>query len=531
MQSVELVLSVINVAILTALIAPLVLWRYRRAVLAGMMEASGSPLAWTASSAASASRAEFHDPLAWEARLRPRVFAAAIAATLVPSLLLASLFLYWGDLPRSPAVLVMLAGVTVSAAVPVYAILVAAPPLRTAWLWVQTMAVIGALVVIASMVQRVATGRQPTLDQLWNFVTFLELAAVRLAAPALAGLMTGARRVRGVAPITFAGLLVFGFAPFLGIAFTQWLTTTRSGSSVVLSLGGLETGFVLLSLPVGLVAWWRLRQLARDYELKQFSEAQLLARTWWLLVVANEALEMLVVYPSWTATIGTVAVSTVAYLSFGFVLARALKWANPADTRPPRRTLLFLRVFGHTARTERLLDRIAARWRLYGAVTMIAGPDTAGRTLDPGDFLRFAAGDLASTFVTSREALDRRLATLDLDVDPDGRYRLDEFCCRDTTWKATVVELIDRADAVVMDLRSFNPNRGGVEFELQQLSTRLPPGRLVLVVDERSQSVLQQDAAAESVSRAGATTVSVERNTVAETNRLFETLIRAAYAS
>src|SRR5512135_3175111 len=110
MQAIELVVSVVNMAILTAVIAPLVLWRYRRAVLAGMMEAPGAPLDWTSAPRVATARPAAADPLAWEARLRPRVFAAASAATIVPSLLLAYLFLYWGDLPRSPAVVLLTAG-------------------------------------------------------------------------------------------------------------------------------------------------------------------------------------------------------------------------------------------------------------------------------------------------------------------------------------------------------------------------------------------------------------------------------------
>jgi hypothetical protein len=522
MQAIQLVVSVVNAAILTALIAPLVLWRYRRAVLNGMAVATGAPLTWSAAPAApAATRAATNDPLAWEARLRPRVFAAALAATLVPSFLLAYVYLYQGGMQRSPAVVLLVAGVTMSAAVPVYSVIMAVPTRRTVWLWLVTMIGLAAAGVVATMVQRLVTARQPTIDQLFNFVVFFQLAAVALPGPALMGLATGARRIRGVAPITFAGLLVFGLAPYLGIAVTQWLTSTRAGSELVLSSAGLETGFVLLSLPVGLLAWARLKRLAGDYEAKRFSEAQLLARTWWLLIVASLGLDMLVVYPGWRAVVLTVFSCVIAYVTFDRGLTRALAIANPSTGRLSRRTLLMLRVFGHTTRTEGLLDRIEARWRLFGPVTMIAGPDIVGRTLDPGDFLRFAAGDIAASFVTSREDLDRRLATLDLDADPDGRYRFDEFCCRDNTWKATVVELIDRADVVLMDLRSFVPGRAGVEFELQQLSARLPHERVVLVVDERSRPA----------AGAGMVTVLMERNTRAETDALFATLVRAAYGA
>ena len=40
----ELVYHFINVVVMTALVAPLILWRYRRAVLAGMMDPGGAAL-------------------------------------------------------------------------------------------------------------------------------------------------------------------------------------------------------------------------------------------------------------------------------------------------------------------------------------------------------------------------------------------------------------------------------------------------------------------------------------------------------
>ena len=43
---------------------------------------------------------------------------------------------------------------------------------------------------------------------------------------------------------------------------------------------------------------------------------------------------------------------------------------------------------------------------------------------------------------------------------------------------------MDRADAVLMDLRDFSKKRAGCAFELQQLGQRLDPRRLVLAVDD-----------------------------------------------
>jgi hypothetical protein len=107
----------------------------------------------------------------------------------------------------------------------------------------------------------------------------------------------------------------------------------------------------------------------------------------------------------------------------------------------------------------------------------------AARTIDPGDYLRWLTARTDGIFITSHADLGARLLALDTAPDPDGRYRVNEFCCRDNTWQATVVKLMQRADAVVMDVRGVTRSRHGCEFELEQLSQRLPLRRLVLVAD------------------------------------------------
>jgi len=538
----ELAAHFISIIVLTLLVAPLVLWRYRRAVLAGMRDAPGnalplpavgSGLPGAAVAAAPPADLQAHAAaagpaaaLAWEKGVRRRVFVATLLATGLPSLLLAWLYIVMGDQPSTPAHVLLKAGVSASIAVPVFAVLTATPFWRALRLWLLTLAGMGAFGVALSMLQRPFYGRAPSLDQTLNFVLFFQLAAVTLWLPMLLGMATGARRVRGVAPIAFAGLLVFSLAPLLGMRLTQWLTGTSTGAGWVLSGPGLETGFVALALPAGLVAWWRLKTLARAYEHKAFSDAQLLARTWWLVMVAVTAVEMVSVYPGTVPLLQILAVSTLAYLVFPPLLARGLRWAYAAAPRPAPRTLLLLRVFGDTARTEALFDRIASRWQLFGPVTMIAAPDVIARTVDPGDFLRFALGHIGTSFVNSRADLDRRLATMDERPDPDGRYRINEFCCRDNTWQATVVELMQRADAVVMDLRGFNAQRMGCEFELRELAARLSPERVVLVVDGSTDRALLGRH-----SRVGETAMQVaevQRGKGQQADAAFEALLHAA---
>ncbi|MGZ8259308.1 MAG: hypothetical protein ACXWUL_02015 [Caldimonas sp.] len=525
----ELLATFMNVMLMTVIVTVFVLWRYRRAVLAGMQHRVGSalPLPLPRAPAASASPASTVDAaLAWEARLRRRIFAGTLAAVFVPSLLLALQYHAFGNLPLAPANLFLSAAVTTSVAVPIYALLTATPLRKALWVALWTLCGLAAAIVVASMLQRLFHGKAPSLDQSLNFLLFFQLAASSLWLPLLLGAAIGVRRVRGVAPLAFAALLVFAIAPLLGVRLTQWLLGTRWSIDWVFAGPGIDAGIVVLALPVGLLAWWRLKALARAYEAKRFSDAQLLAHSWWLLLVASHAVTLVNAHPGTVPMLQIAAVSVVAYLLVPFLLAQALRWAQRGATPPPKRTLLLLRVFGDTRRTETLFKRIASRWQRFGPVTMIAAPDVVAGTVDPGDVLRFVSGNLDAGFITSQEDLTRRLATMDVDADRDGRFRINEFCCRDDTWRATVVALIERADAVVMDLRSFTAERRGAEFELRQLAVRTSAERVVLIVDPSTDRALLAEVVA-----SGATplkTMEIRRGDARQTDAAFAALLAAA---
>jgi hypothetical protein len=494
----ELVFTFVNVVLLTVLVSPLILWRYRRAVLAGMMDRGGMALQLapivappTAHAEAAAQESSAASARAWERRLRRRIFIGVLAALFAPALLLAAQSLWMGRQPLTPAHLVLVAGTTTcSMTVPIFAVLTATPFWRALRHWLVMLCALAAFDVALSMLQRPFYGKTPTLDQAMNFVYFFQYAAVSLWLPMLLGLAIGARRVRGVAPLAFAALLVFALAPLFGTRLTQWLAGMQWSAGWVLALSGFDVGTVILALPIGLLAWWRLRALAGGYQAKRFSDAQLLAHSWWLLVVASSTTERVSSYPGTGPLLEILAVSAAAYLLFPWLLGHALRWAQDGAPPPAPRALLLLRVFGNTARTEALFDRSATRWQRFGPVTMIAAPDVGARTVDPGDLLRFATGDIAAGFIKSQQDLARQLAAMDLLPDRDGRYRVNEFYCRDDTWQATVVELIARADTVLMDLRGFGAERRGCEFELRELQTRSSADRVVLVVDASTDRAL-----------------------------------------
>src|SRR5207248_2093380 len=138
-----------------------------------------------------------------------------------------------------------------------------------------------------------------------------------------------------------------------------------------------------------------------------------------------------------------------AATAIGFALLRAAP-------RPKPRTLLLLRVFALGTRSERLFDLLRAHWLRLGNISLIAGPDLITTTVEPHEFLDFLGGQLSRQFVRDRADLGRRISGMDTKIDPDGRFRVNEFFCRADTWQITMRELAACSDAVLMDLRSFS---------------------------------------------------------------------------
>lgn len=510
----------INSVLVTVVVALFVLWRYRRSILDGMLQGDSVALPLPAVGASLTTGQAAGNLPASERLLRRKIAAAWLLTAAICSLPMAFAYMYAANMAPSPTYALGLTFCYMLAALPMIAVSLAWPPLRIIGGFVAMMLSFAAIVLAAGIMQR-ALGGRPVGWQIFGLVPlFFDMAWNQLWMAGLFWLLSWPTRLRGVVPITFAALLVFGFAPFAGSRLTAALAGTDFGTPWVLALG-LNGVFILIALPVGWLAWLRLRKLAFDYENKRFSDAQLLARTWWLMLVVTIGFDIMI---GRERPLFALLLVVGEILLFAPVNDLVLRVFGVAQAAAPAPTLLLLRVFGDTARTERLFDRVAARWRLIGPVTMIAAPDVTARTIDAGDYLRWLIGRVDELFVTSRPSLDAKLAGLDRRPDPDGRFRLNEFCCRDSTWQATVVELMHRADVVIMDVRGITQARRGCEFELQQLAQRLPPGRLVLVVDETTdRSVLQ---AAYGPGLAAVRLVEVRRSW--EADRAYGALIEAA---
>jgi hypothetical protein len=167
--------------------------------------------------------------------------------------------------------------------------------------------------------------------------------------------------------------------------------------------------------------------------------------------------------------------------------------STDGDGKARHPSLLVLRVFAQERSSEGLFDALSKRWLRAGSIGLIAGPDLVTSTVEPHEFLEFVSGRLSRRFIESEAELERRLADRDTRPDPDGRYRVNEFFCRQNTWMMTMRRLAADSDAVRMDLRSFSPRNQGCLWELEQLLVEVPLGRVLVVTDETTNRPFLKD--------------------------------------
>jgi hypothetical protein len=375
----------------------------------------------------------------------------------------------------------------------------------------------------------------PLTNVFWALVSLGWTASIPLALVAI----TGWRRVRAVMPLALAGTLLFA----LGSMFFRELLIRALNLEAFRSLflgGAVRTSietiqyvlFLILCLPVGWIAWRLLTLLANAFATKRFSDVQLVIDCWWAVATAEITATTL----SITHGLWGIAGGIAAFAAYRLTVFAVLRGYRPPDA--VRRRLLLLRVFGYQARTESLFDRVAQAWRFHGPVQLIAGVDLAMRTVDPGDLLALLNGRLAELYVRAPPDVPQRLDRLDLQPDPDGRFRINEVYCHDSTWKPALEALLDASDAVLMDLRSFSANNAGCVFELEQLVRRLASDNIVLVCDKTTDLPLlrrilgdawaaaRRDGSARGTGRISV--VRVERDSRADVAVLMQRLLAAA---
>jgi hypothetical protein len=147
---------------------------------------------------------------------------------------------------------------------------------------------------------------------------------------------------------------------------------------------------------------------------------------------------------------------------------------------PAPRRLVMLRVFGSPSFDD--LTALIRPWGRVGTIEHLEGADSVGTR---GDVIAAAAGGrIDDVLVKSDEELMRKLVEFSLIPDANLRFKRHAFQCTGTTWKRAILTMLDRADAVVMDLSSLSPANQGCAWELEQLMQRVPLQRVVLLVND-----------------------------------------------
>jgi hypothetical protein len=296
------------------------------------------------------------------------------------------------------------------------------------------------------------------------------------------------RRVRAVGPLVLIFMLVVVAGLHL-VTFPLVMTSDddawfRSIVGVGAAVGldedvtyfGLAAAGFLATYPIG---WLGLRWVGRRYEQKKISDQSMIVDAVWLMFGMVNILLMNRSTTAWAPLSGLVAFAAYKLTArAGFALLGHRRGATRKGTR-----LLLLRVFALGKRSERLFGALAKHWRHVGSIQLIAGYDLATETVEPHKILDFLSRKLARRFIDGTLALELSVAELDAAPDRDGRYRVNDFFCREDTWKMVLSRLVSESDVVLMDLRGFTEQNDGCVFEIEELINLVPLRRVKFIVD------------------------------------------------
>jgi hypothetical protein len=294
-----------------------------------------------------------------------------------------------------------------------------------------------------------------------------------------------AHQVRAVGPmvLTFLVIAITGSQVIVGlVGSSESLMRRLVDYEFTLGLGffggtGLFWGLHVIGFAAfGVLGWLLVQWIRAGYERKKISDQSLTLDSLWLLFGIVYSIELVFEGPGW------IAAGLVAFLAYKIAVKVGFSLFESSVTRQGIR-LLLLRVFALGKRSEKLFDAFGAHWRYIGPIQMIAGPDLATTTIAPHEFLQFLAGKLARRFIGDRKTLALRFAEMDLKPDRDWRYRVNDYFCFADTWKMVLNRLVSESDAVLMDLRSFSPERAGCIFEISELINSVSLDRTVFIVD------------------------------------------------
>lgn len=342
------------------------------------------------------------------------------------------------------------------------------------WSWLRVVGGVAVYMTVMAAVVMLSSDANQTLTGVAGWLVGV------VAIPIIVALLMGASdRIRAVAPYLLPVFVLLAVASVyalevLAIAVEHepnWLFSLTG------TIGAYAT-FLLFALTPWLLLAWPVyaltRRVAHAYRNKRFSDQGYLFAAYWLVILTSSALPAL-------QAVGLVGLTQLLPWLWIPLGARILRgWLAPAGNPP---TLLVLRVFQQDAQVGMLFDRVVERWRLSGNTVLIAGTDLVSRTLDPDDLFTFINGRLDERFIGDATQLATRVREFDRAADPDGRYRVNECYCFDTTWQAALAALVREADVVLMDLRGFQPHNHGCRHELGVLTHATHVHTVVLLHD------------------------------------------------
>jgi len=66
------------------------------------------------------------------------------------------------------------------------------------------------------------------------------------------------------------------------------------------------------------------------------------------------------------------------------------------------------------------------------------------------------SGKVARLFINGKADFSLRIAETDVRPDFDGRFRINDFFCRDWTWEMVLSGLVRESNVILMNLRGFS---------------------------------------------------------------------------
>lgn len=169
----------------------------------------------------------------------------------------------------------------------------------------------------------------------------------------------------------------------------------------------------------------------------------------------------------------------------GYKILQVLVMKLPGKPSPGRlpRQLLVLRVFSLGKKSEQLFNYVSAAWLPQGPIKLIAGFDLTNTVVDIDDILIYLSGRIRKRFCLNSALIKTNIGKIDKAPDIDGRYRVNELYCNNSTWKEVLNQLLPKTDLVLMDLRAFAVQHKGCAHEIQQIIYTTPVEKVIFICD------------------------------------------------